>query len=238
MKVFISWSGSRSRAVAEALRDWLPNVIQVVEPRMSSADSEPGARWASDVVPLMQNSQFGLICLTPENLNDPWMLFEAGALSRVSSPATVCPYLFALEPSSLTGPLVAFQAARATREDTRGLVLQMNKSLGEESLSERQILRAFDAWWPDLEERFESIRPPSHPSSARRSQTELLEELLALTREQTRLLIDIQAKSSLAATGSHTSPSSRYDIRERLLLELLASLGDPDALSALTAART
>lgn len=32
MKVFISWSGERSQALAQALRDWLPLVLHFVEP--------------------------------------------------------------------------------------------------------------------------------------------------------------------------------------------------------------
>lgn len=35
MKLFISWSGARSQALALALQEWLPLVIHYVEPRLS-----------------------------------------------------------------------------------------------------------------------------------------------------------------------------------------------------------
>jgi hypothetical protein len=49
MKVFISWSGSRSNALAEALRDWIPLVLHYVEPWLSQTDIEAGQRWAEQV---------------------------------------------------------------------------------------------------------------------------------------------------------------------------------------------
>ncbi len=43
MEAFISWSGDRSRAVAETLHEWLPNVIQLVTPwiLLADIDKEP-----------------------------------------------------------------------------------------------------------------------------------------------------------------------------------------------------
>ena len=38
MDVFISWSGDRSKFVAEQLKGWLKKVIQLINPWMSSAD--------------------------------------------------------------------------------------------------------------------------------------------------------------------------------------------------------
>src|SRR5438552_16732620 len=44
MKVFISWSGDRSRAIADVLRRWLPSGLQVVRPDFSP-DDVAKVRW-------------------------------------------------------------------------------------------------------------------------------------------------------------------------------------------------
>ena len=94
MKVFLCWSGERSRQVAQALNDWLPTVIQAVEPWMSG-DIGKGVRWGPEVSAELEESRVGIICLASDNLGNPWILFEAGAVSKTKD-ASVCTFLLDL----------------------------------------------------------------------------------------------------------------------------------------------
>ena len=82
MKVFISWSGAKSQEVAKVLKQWIPCVIQSVEPYFSSADIDKGARWSTDIAKELQDASFGILCVTKDNLSSSWLNFEAGALSK------------------------------------------------------------------------------------------------------------------------------------------------------------
>ena len=136
MKVFISWSGQRSAAVADALRYWLPKVIQALEPWMSADDIEKGTRWRSGLASELEQSSVGIICLTRENLDSTWIHFEAGALSKQQQNTYVCTFLFGLEAPDLKEPLAQFQATKSTKDDVRKLVFTINSSLGETKLTE------------------------------------------------------------------------------------------------------
>jgi hypothetical protein len=70
VKLFISWSGERSKALAIAFRDWLPLVLHYVEPWLSEADIEAGERWAQSVAKELGSSKFGVVCVTSENVED------------------------------------------------------------------------------------------------------------------------------------------------------------------------
>ena len=142
MNIFISWSGPTSKAVAEALRDWLKLVIQALDPWISP-DIEKGARWSAELAAQLGNAKTGIICLTPDNLEVPWILFEAGALSKTLENTYVCPYLFRVEPANLKGPLAQFQATRAEKEETRKLMHTVNRALKEDGLAEPLLNRAF-----------------------------------------------------------------------------------------------
>ena len=81
MKVFLSWSGDVSQQVAIALHKWLPYVLQRVKPFLSSSDISAGENWVDLLAEELQNTNYGIICVTPYNIRKPWINFEAGALS-------------------------------------------------------------------------------------------------------------------------------------------------------------
>lgn len=116
MKVFISWSGKTSNAVAVLLKDWLPLVIQSVDPYVSSEDIQSGSRWAAEVASELDQSAIGILCVTAANIDAPWLNFEAGALSKSIDRSRVVPFLFRMNRSDMPdGPLVQFQSVLATR---------------------------------------------------------------------------------------------------------------------------
>ena len=109
MRVFISWSGQRSRALGSALRNWLSKVI----PGISFFDSEEipkGKNWHVEVIKALRGCSIGIFCITPENLRSQWVLFEAGALAQHGDQPTLLTYT--IGPVELTGPLSHFQSPR------------------------------------------------------------------------------------------------------------------------------
>jgi hypothetical protein len=212
MKVFISWSGEPSRTVARALRKWLPDIIQSVEPWMSELDLEAGTRWSDLIQQELSETRFGILCVTRSNVQASWLLFEAGAIAKTLRDTYVCPYLVGLEPSDLPkGPLAQFQAKRANSAETYDLVRAINRALGDEALGEDRIKRSFERWWPDLEQAFTSLSEQELPTASRRSQAEMLEEVIELTRRLER-----QVASELGAVRHDVNVLDRFKFWEKI----------------------
>jgi hypothetical protein len=186
MKIFLSWSGDLSRELAEALRDWLPAVLQSVKPFFTPNDIEKGARWSKDISQELEASAFGIFCLTKENLTRPWIMFEAGALSKRVDASRVCPVLFGIESTDLEGPLVQFQAAAFSEAEIRKLIRTMNAGLNDQKLDDAVLNSVFEMWWPRLNDKIGKIlerhatRPATETSV--RSDRDILDELLQLSR--------------------------------------------------------
>jgi hypothetical protein len=63
-----------------ALREWLPDVLHAVEPWVSTEDIAKEQLWLPAVTAALQESKFGICCLTPANVRSPWLAFKAGAM--------------------------------------------------------------------------------------------------------------------------------------------------------------
>ena len=152
-KVFISWSGELSNKLAEAIRQWLPGVLQFAKPYFTPSDVEKGARWGSDILGELSASAIGIICLTKDNLTKPWILFEAGALSVNFDKSRVCTLLFDVATTDLTGPLTIFQNTRFEKADFRKLIKMINSTGSDSKLDDSVIDDVFEMWWPKLEQK-------------------------------------------------------------------------------------
>jgi TIR domain len=112
--VFISWSGETSRAIAEALSSLIPNIFQDVTAFVSSNDIDAGSNWFGRISAELATTEFGILCLTQDNLAKQWIHFEAGALAkRITDRTRVVPYLHGVTLSDLSPPLSLFHGVNA-----------------------------------------------------------------------------------------------------------------------------
>jgi len=201
MKVFISWSGKNSKKFGETLRDWLPAVLQFVKPYFTPSDIEKGSRWNSEIAKELESSMMGIICVTRENLHSDWVLFEAGALSKSLESARVCPILFGIQNTDLTGPLKQFQTTEFNKNDFKKLVSAINTNYDESKLKPKILDSVFEKWWPELETKVNTIftKLDQVDEEPIRTDRELLEEILELSRISSRNLRNLPMPLSLGA---------------------------------------
>ena len=183
MRVFLSWSGTRSRLAAEAMRNWLPLVLQNVTAYFTPEDIDKGTRWNSEIRAELSKCDFGIIFLTPENQHSPWILFEAGALSKLES-AKVAPVLIDLEPSDVAGPLAQMQLTGSTQDEILKLLKSINAGLGVQALDASHLDRIFKALWDELDQKLSQARQVkiTNPAPKRRTDRDLIEEVLERVR--------------------------------------------------------
>lgn len=181
MKLFVSWSGERSKALAAALHEWIPLVLHYVEPWLSQADIEAGQRWAEQVAKELEATNFGIICITRENLNTPWVLFEAGALAKSIQGSRVIPLLLDLEFRDVAGPLAQFQAKKVDLAGVTDIVQSLNQC-APHPVPDDRVKQLFDALWPEFEKKLAAIPKATAAPKHARPQPEVLEELVASVR--------------------------------------------------------
>lgn len=185
MQVFLSWSGPRSQKVAQLLSDWLPKVIQTLEPWISTRDIQKGSLWSEVIGDQLQGMTTGIICLTKENINRPWILFEAGALAKGLSSNRVCTLLIDLDPSDIAPPLSQFNHTRpSSKEDMLHFLQTLNDRVTGRKLRSDILENALDVHWSCFQDSLQKIikETPNTEKIPDRPKDEILREILENTR--------------------------------------------------------
>lgn len=219
VQVFLSWSGPRSKAMAQALRDWLPMVVQAVKPWMSDRDIGAGERWANEIGQHLDACNFGVLCLTPENLAAPWLHFEAGALSKKIEAGAVVPYLLGLDPADVRPPLGLFQAKRADKQHTLELVQTISARTAT-PLEAGTVAAVFDALWPKLEAALGGISAPAKVAEAPpRDQGDMIKELVTAVRDVNAKVDDLASMVKFLMAHSSRSEDMGADTGEGFMIQ-------------------
>jgi len=178
MRIFTSWSGDRSKDAALGLKSLLQDLFEEAVQVFVSEHITPGEAWAQRLGTELEQSEFGILCLTRDNWQSPWLLFEAGAIAKKFASSRVVPYLIdELPAASDRSPLAQFQHVRADREGTWRLVEAINSIRDNPKPSDR-LERSFTKWWPDLEQTLKTVQASNPGQPPIRSDRELFETIL------------------------------------------------------------
>lgn len=220
-KVFISWSGQLSKDVAAVWRDLIQETFDTVEPFMSEENVGAGERGLAKIAAELSGTKFGVIVVTQENQNSPWLNYEAGALSKdvEDESVRVAPTLVDFErKNDVSGPLGQFQASLLTQEGVEYILVEIAKVVGADEASIRK--RFANSWREEYKARFSAAKDAGggQAVAVRRSNDEILDEILTVVREIGRELTGTQMGSEPEAVfrSSVGRPSVR---REPIVLE-------------------
>ena len=89
--------------------EWLPQAVHAANPYTSDKGNEADGLWDRILSSALEESNFGIVCLTARNLESRWLDFEAGALSKAATQARVVSLLYGLTNNDLGLPLSPHQ---------------------------------------------------------------------------------------------------------------------------------
>lgn len=212
MNLFISWSGEKSRKIADIFCDLLPQIINYITPWYSPQSIEAGSIWDSAINKALQ-TDFGLVILTEENKEKPWILFESGALSKGLDNSRLFTFLVDLAPNDLLhNPLTKFNHTVNNRESIFKLINTINNNLGDIKLNESTLDKVFLRIYPEIETRIDEVLKSIKTVATKPPSTaEVLNEVLDNVRDLNRrfLKLELRTRNSSMQSREVLSKSSR-----------------------------
>jgi hypothetical protein len=155
MNIFLSWSGTRGRSLAEALNDWLPRLRPEWRTWVSSRQKR-GTDWRAALFEHITAAEASVLCLTCDSITSRWLAFEAGMLSRRANAPLVI-YGFDINADELSGtPLARLPLFSATEAGTRELIRTLNAALPQPA-AENDLETLVTEAWPRLEFHLQNV---------------------------------------------------------------------------------
>ena len=145
----------------------------------------------------LSETDFGIVCLTENNIAAPWINFEAGALSKSVTRSHVIPLLCGMNQIDVANsPLRQFQYAEVKEDEMRRVIVDINANC-DKPLSPDRLGIAFAQWWPIFLQNYEQIEfhnneqavPEDERSRLGRIETALevlMSDMKRMSREQKR----------------------------------------------------
>ncbi len=130
MKIFFSWSGQLSKKIAKILKPWIEEDIfpsENIDVFISDEDIQYGAEWYQDVKRNLIECDLAIIFLTPENMNAPWLNFEAGAIAIGENNSPVIAFLIDVPSQNIKSPLKQYQCLDINNETINKLVCDIKQ---------------------------------------------------------------------------------------------------------------
>lgn len=146
--------------MALLLREWLIRVLQYSEPFVSSKDISKGAQWLVTISDQLTDTSEGIVCVTPTNVESPWLNYEAGALAKTTGQTAVRTVLLGLGPGDLPAgaPLSNFQHTNGIDPIEMWSLIESIHLRSEMAGGNLERIRwAFDQAWPDLQAKLEAV---------------------------------------------------------------------------------
>lgn len=146
MDIFISWSGDRSKRIAEALRDWFIKACAGSRPFVSE-DIAKGDIWWNALQDALGRGGLAILVLTSESQHSTWVHFEAGSFFGKAGQNRVCPLLMDPAMTNLGGPLAKLQSTVWTQKDFSRLFDLVHEGCGGNIHARKDV---YDKWWPEI----------------------------------------------------------------------------------------
>lgn len=121
--LFISHS-NKDKSIVESFVTLLSDVLPSINVRVSSDASGPrlGENWNSWIAKKAKKCEAAIILLTPNSINSPWVIYEAGLVAGVSD-NKVLPVLVGLSEGALPGPLKVIETKNIGKKEDLVAVL-------------------------------------------------------------------------------------------------------------------